>query len=350
MTMPRALRRTTTVCVEFHVDMQSRVEKRGWRVPMAVEALAPCDPGDAVPVLAECNLAGSGFETDDERTVYLDFEGRVLRSFADPYGHLEKAKERLPEEARRFPYFRRHHIDHGYLPDRQHAIDRTSPRIHPRVAYVPLDGPPSFGDAELDTGPLQAAADEARRLAASSLLLRGTGWFTGAALPRWMVYEYAGRKGILLGERALATIGGTFAIDRLEAAVAHGERLHGPGFQIVGTLHSLAAERIPQASIDIVDLAFRLAAVTVQHVAPHLTEIDPEKVRSWHEASNVRDLVATEGVAAAYRVLGACERLMGDHLWSKTTRHEHGWRSERLRVRTELEAALDARPNAPVMP
>ena len=350
MTRPGHPLQTTSVCVEFHVDLQSRTDKRGWRVSMAVEALAPCDPNDVVPVLAECNLAGSDFTPAAERSVYLDQVGRVLKSLADPYGHLEAAREKLPEAARRFPYFRRHNIDHEHIPDRHHAIDGMPVRNHPQVAYVPLEGAPSFADDELDAGPLQAAAAEARRLAASSLLLRSTGWFTSSALPRWMVYEYNGRKGVLLGERAFATIGGTFAIDRLDAAVAHGERLHGPGFQIVGTIHSLAAGRIPQAATDIVDLACRLAAVTVRHLAPHLPELDPENVRSWHEASNARELVATEGPAAAYRVLAGCERLMGDHLWSKTQRHEHGWRSERMRVRNELEAALEARPQAPGMP
>jgi hypothetical protein len=350
MTRPGSPLQTTSVCVEFHVDLLSRNDKRGWRVPLAVEALAPCDPTDAVPVLADCNLAGSDFTAAEERTVYLDHGGRVLRSFADPYGHLEAARQKLPGPARRFPYFRRNNVDHEYIPDRHHAIDGMPIRMHPTVVHVPLDGAPSLADGELDTGPLQAAVEEARRLTASSLLLRSTGWFTSSALPKWMVYEYNGRKGVLLAERAMATIGGSFAIDRLEAAVAHGERLHGPGFQIVGAVRSLAVDRIPQASTDIVDLACRLAAVTSRHLAPHLGDLDPEKVRTWHEAHNVRELVATEGAAAAYRILAGCERLMSDHLWSKTQRHEHGWRSERMRVRNELEAALDARPQAPGMP
>ena len=349
MTMPRALRQTTSVCVEFHVDLRSRIEKRGWRVPMAVEAVVPADPDAVVPILAECTLARSALEAEAAPTLYLDFGGQVLRSFEDPHGHLRIARDKLPEAARRFPYFRRHNIDHEHISTRHHAIDGTSPRIYPRVAHVPLDGPSSLVDDELDTGPLQAAAEQARRLAASSLLLRPTGWFTSAALPKWMVYEYNGRKSVMLTERGMATIGGTFAIDRVQAAVAHGERLHGPGFEVVGTVHRLEVDRIPSAATDIVDLACRLAAVTAQYLAPHLPELDPENVRSWHEVSNVGDLVATEGPAAAYRVLGACERLMGDYLWSKTLRHEHGWRSERLRVRTELEAALDARPNAPGM-
>lgn len=350
MTMPGPLIRTTSVCVEFHVDLRSRTDKRGWRVPLAVEALAPCDPTEAVPVLAECNLAASDFILAEDRTVYLDHRGRVLRSFADPHGHLEAARGKLPQAARSFPYFRRHNVDHGYIPDRHHAIDGMPIRSHPDVVHVPLDGAPSIDERELDTGPLQAAVEEARRLTASSLLLRGTRWFTSSALPKWMVYEYNGRKGILLTERALATIGGTFAIDRLDAAVAHGEQLHGPGFQIVGTVHSLAAERIPQGSADIVDLACRLAAVASRQLAPHLGELHPENVRSWHEAYNVHELVAMEGTAAAYRVLAGCERLMSDHLWSKTQRHEHGWRSERMRVRNELDAVLDARPQAPDMP
>lgn len=350
MTMPGSPLQTTSVCVEYHVDLRSRTDKRGWRIPLAVEALAPCDPTDAVPILAECNLGGSDFSTDEERTVYLDYGGRVLRSFADPYGHLEAARGKLPVAARHLPYFRRHNVDHGYIPDRHHAIDGMPIRSHPHVVHVPLDGAPSLDDGEFDTRPVQAAVMEARRLTASSLLLRRSGWFTSSALPKWMVYEYNGRKGMLLAERALATIGGTFAIDRLEAAVAHGERLHGPGFQIVGAVRSLAAERIPQGAADIVDLACRLAAVASRQLAPHLGELHPENVRSWHEAHNVRELVALEGAAAAYRVLAGCERLMSDHLWSKTQRHEHGWRSERMRVRNELEAGLDVCPQAPGMP
>lgn len=350
MTMLRAPRETTTVCVEFHVDLRSRIENRGWRVPMAVEAVVLVDTGSAVPVLAECTLAKSAVEAEEAPTLYLDFEGRVLRSFEDPHGHLQSAREKLPEAARRFPYFRRHHIDHEHIATRHHAIDGSSPRIHPQVVHVPLEGPCSIVDGELDPGPLQAAAEEARRLAASSLLLRPSGWFTSAALPKWMVYEYNGRKSVMLTERGMATIGGTFAIDRVQAAVEHGERLHGPGFPIVGTVHRLEIDRIPSAATDIVDLACRLAAVASRHLASHLGDLDPEKVRTWHEAHNVRELVATEGAAAAYRVLAGCERLMSDHLWSKTQRHEHGWRSERMRVRNELEAALDARPQAPGMP
>lgn len=351
MTMPSPLQRTTSVCVEIYVDLMSRKDKRGWRVPVALEALAPSDPYDAVPILAECSLGGSDLVERGERTVFLELDGQILRPFHEPYRDVKKCLERLPETARHLPYFRRHNVDHGFLTDRLHAIDGMSVRIHPHVAYVPLDGPVEFeGGDEVDPGPMAAAVEQVRRLAASSLLRRSSGWFVSSVLPYWSVYEYNGRKAVVLTDRGLSTIGGTFAVDRLPAALAHGERLHGPGFATVGTVHSLAVERMPQASTDIVDLASRMGTATARLLASHVSALCSENVLSWHEASNVRELIASEGPAAAYRVLAGCERLMNDHLWCKTLRHEHGWRSERLRIRNELEAAQVARPNAPGMP
>ncbi|WP_408903372.1 hypothetical protein [Methylobacterium radiotolerans] len=351
MTTPRLPIPTETVCVEFYADVPSRAGGRGWRVPMAVEASAPRDAAAAIPTLAVCTLRGSYDELDEDRTTYLDSGGRVLVQLRDPHGHLEAARSKLPPAARALPYFRRQHIEQGHIPSRHHAIDGEAVRTYPHLAYMPLDGGLQLaGGEDLVLAPIAQAAAHARELAASCLLLRPEGWFTAGALPHWSVYVYGNRKALLLTERAHASIGNTFAVDRYREAADHAERVYGPGFETIGAIHELAPERIPLFENDLVKLACRLGNHAALYLSDQVVDMDGELVQSWHEAANARALLAAEGMSAAYRVIASCERLLGDALWTKTQRHERSWLPEIARVRTELEAADAPRQPGPAAP
>lgn len=351
MTTPRLPTATEKVCVEFYADVPSRAAGRGWRVPMAVEASAPRDSAATIPTLAVCTLRGSYDEPEEDRTTYLDSNGRVLVQLRDPQGHLTAARSKLPPAAHYLPYFRRPHIEQGHIPSRHHAIDGEAVRTWPHLAYVPLDGDPQLaGGEDLVLAPIAQAAARARELAASSLLLRPEGWFTAGALPHWSVYVHGDRKALLLTERTHASIGNTFAVDRYREAADHAERVYGPGFATFGTIHELAPERIPLFENDLVKLACRLGNHAALYLSDQVVGMEGELVQSWHEATNARALVAAEGMSAAYRVIASCERLLGDALWTKTQRHERGWRPEIVRVRTELEAADVPRQLGPATP
>jgi hypothetical protein len=351
MTTPCLPIATEKVCVEFYADVTSRAGGRGWRVPMAVEASAPRDPAAAIPTLAVCTLRGAYDEPEEDRTTYLDSGGRVLVQLRDPNGHLAAARSKLLPAVHALPYFRRSHLEQGHIPPRHHAIDGEAVRTYPHVAYVPLDGTLQIeGGAELDVAPILQAAARARDLAVSSLLLRPEGWFTVGALPHWSVYVYGDRKALMLTDRAHASIGNTFAVDRYREAADHAERVYGAGFETIGELHELAPGRIPLFETDLVKLACRLGDNAARFLADQVVGMEGDLVQSWHEAANARDLVAAEGMSAAYRVLTACERLLGDALWTKTQRHERGWRPEIVRVRTELEAAEAPRQIAGAAP
>jgi hypothetical protein len=351
MTTPCVPIPTEKVCVEFYADVPSRAGGRGWRVPMAVEASAQRDAAAAIPTLAVCTLCGSYDEPDEDRTTYLDSGGSVLVQLRDPNGHLAAARSKLPPAVHPLPYFRRHHIEQGHIPPRHHAIDGEAVRTYPHVAYMPLDGDLQLeGGEDLVLAPIAQAAAHARELAASSLLLRPEGWFTAGALPHWSVYVHGARKALMLTERAHASIGNTFAVDRYREAADHAERIYGAGFETIGELHEIAPGRIPLFETDLVKLACRLGDNAARFLADQVVGMEGDLVQSWHEAANARELVSAEGISAAYRVLTACERLLGDFLWTKTQRHERGWRAEIVRVRTELEAADAPRPNLMVAP
>ena len=348
MTTPRLPIPTEKVCVEFYADVPSRAGGRGWRVPMAVEAWAPRDAAAAIPTLAVCTLRGSYDEPDEDRTTYLDSDGRVLVQLRDPNGHLSAARSKLPPAAHALPYFRRNHIEQGHIPLRHHGIDGEAARTYPHLAYMPLDGGLQLaGGEDLVLAPIAEAAARAREIAASSLLLRPEGWFTAGALPHWSVYVYGNRKALLLTERAHASIGDTFAVDRYREAADHAERVYGPGFETIGAIHELAPERIPLFENDLVKLACRLGNHAARYLSDQVVDMGGELVQSWHEAANARALVAAEGMSAAYRVIASCERLLGDALWTKTQRHERCWLPEIARVRTELEAADAPRQPGP---
>ncbi|GJD90705.1 hypothetical protein BHAOGJBA_4247 [Methylobacterium hispanicum] len=340
----------SAVCIGLHVDLATRGGRRGWRLPLIVEALAFHDPNGEVPRLAVCRLARGTDGIEEDPVEYLDFNGTVLRTLNDPHGHRSRAASKLPEALRDLPYFLRNDVVLEPAP-RHHAIDGEVPRPHPGTILAPLAGELSIPDLDtIDIGPLEAAVAEARQLAARCLLRGPQGWYVASDLPQWQVYEYGWRtRKVVLSHRAMASAGDIFAIDRLHDALGHARLLHGADFEVLGEVRYFDPARRPEALSDPCALVIRLAAFLATLLRPQLVAMDRRAVEQWHEVANARHTIAHEGRDGARRLLATCRDLFGEFLWSKSRRHESAWRSEQLRLGAELEAlhALLPGPGAP---
>lgn len=332
------------VCIGFHVDLASRGERRGWRLRLAVEALASRDITGDIPRVAACRLSKGYGQVAEEPVEYLDFGGTILQALDDPYGHRLREGSKTGPGMRHLPYFFHQDLI-GEPLSTHHAIDGEAARTYPEIGVVPLQGTWTLpGEGLFDTTPLEAAVEEARRLASSRLLLGRGGWYVASDLPHWEVYEYNGRQAVMLTHRSAVSAGNIFAIDRQEDALAHGRRLHGGEFELFGEVQFFDPTRRPEALADPCILADRLASFLARHLRPQLASLDRADVERWHDIANASSLMRSHGIAGARQVLAACETLFEHCIWSKSRRHEQGWRGERLRLRTELEAAPAALP------
>lgn len=330
---------SSTVCIGIDVDLAPRHGRQGWRVPLVVEAQAHRDEEGRTPLVADCVIEGEAREAMRRRVRYLNFHGSILRPAHTGFEARERKRLDLPEDLRRNPYFSRQEVQHGYVPPLRHSMDGEAVRTFPHRWLAPIRGDWHLPDAHLmDTGPLQAAVDEARRLAATSLLHRREGWHVSTDLPEWHLQDTAGRYVLVLGHTGWCSAGNVFAIDRLEDALAHGRQLLGYDRQVVGEVRAFEPSLRPEAMADPRRLADRLARFLVGHLRSRIPDMGRDDVERWHDAANASSLMAVQGDAGARRVLAACETLFERYIWSKSRRHESGWRPERQRLRAELEA------------
>lgn len=330
---------SSAVCIGIDVDLAPRHGRQGWRVSVVVEAQAYRDEEGRTPLVADCVIDGEAGEPMLRRVRYLNFGGSILRPADTSFEARERKRLDLPEDLRRNPYFSRREVQHGYVPPPRHAIDGGSVRTLPYLWLVPLQGDWHLPDAQLlDTRPLQAAVDEARRLAATSLLFRRGGWYVSSDLPDWHLQGTGGRSVLSLRHYGWCSAGNVFAIDRLEEALANGRRLHGYDPQVVGEVRMFEPSLRPEAMADPRNLARRLAGFLAEHLRPQVPQMGRDDVERWHDAANASSLMEAGGDAGARQVLAACEMLFERFIWSKSRRHESGWRPEQLRLRAELEA------------